>query len=341
MWNLVHPGHEVIGVFNAGVARYRDEMVLLLRVAERPVSPEPGIVRTSFVDFSGGAGQLQTVDIAKNDSRYNVEDPRTINYRGPENSGVAYLTSLSYLRLARSRDGIRFDIDDKPFLYPETAYEAWGIEDPRITQIDDVYYILYSAVSANGVGVGLASTKDFARCERHGLIFAPENKDAVLFPEKINGKYYALHRPVPKGIGRPEIWIAESDNLLQWGNHRHLLGLEAEGWDSGRIGGGAVPVKTDKGWLEIYHAADRNSRYCLGAVLLDLDDPSVVLAKSREPILEPDESFETNGFFGNVVFTCGLLTEGDEVTIYYGAADESMAVATLSIAEIMSGLVEG
>lgn len=195
MWNLVHPGHEVIGVFNAGVARYRDEMVLLLRVAERPVSPEPGIVRTSFVDFSGGAGQLQTVDIAKNDSRYNVEDPRTINYRGPENSGVAYLTSLSYLRLARSRDGIRFDIDDKPFLYPETAYEAWGIEDPRITQIDDVYYILYSAVSANGVGVGLASTKDFARCERHGLIFAPENKDAVLFPEKINGKYYALHRP--------------------------------------------------------------------------------------------------------------------------------------------------
>jgi beta-1,2-mannobiose phosphorylase / 1,2-beta-oligomannan phosphorylase len=117
-----------------------------------------------------------------------------------------------------------------------------------------------------------------------------------------------------------------------------LLGLSEDGWDNGRIGGGAVPFKTDKGWLEIYHAADKNDRYCLGAVLLDLHNPAKILAKTEEPILEPEEDYEKNGFFGNVVFTCGLVVEGDTVRIYYGAADESIAGAELSLQEIMSKL---
>ncbi|PDM39615.1 glycosidase [Parageobacillus toebii] len=332
-----HQDHEVIGVFNAGVAQYNGEILLLLRVAERPISEDPNIVRTSVIDFSRGEGKLKIIDLHKDDSRFDFSDPRVIFYND-SNRRVAYLTSISYIRIARSKDGCNFTIDEKPFIYPETKREAWGVEDPRVTQIDDTYYIQYSAASAEGIGVGLISTKDFVTYERLGLIFPPENKDVAIFPEKINGKYYALHRPVPKGVGRPEIWIAESDNLRYWGNHQYLLGLSEKGWESGRIGGSAVPFKTDKGWLEIYHAADKNDRYCLGAVLLDLNNPAKILAKTEEPILEPEEDYEKSGFFGNVVFTCGLVVEGDTVRIYYGAADESIAGAELSLQEIMSKL---
>ncbi|GGH86343.1 putative GH43/DUF377 family glycosyl hydrolase [Pullulanibacillus pueri] len=183
------------------------------------------------------------------------------------------------------------------------------------------------------------ATKDFKTVERKGMIFAPENKDVLIFPEKINGKYYALHRPVPKSVGGPEVWIAESTNLVHWGNHKHLLGLRESMWDNGRIGGGAVPIKTDKGWLELYHGADKDHRYCMGAVLLDLNDPTKVIARSNQPILEPEADYEVEGFFGNVVFSCGALLEGDKVKIYYGVADTSMAGAELSLQDILDTLV--
>lgn len=333
-----HEGFEVIGAFNAGVCRYNGQIIMLLRVAERPVSQESGKVRIPVVNIAGGQGELRIIELDMEDSRFDFSDPRVV--KDVKKGKAAYLTSLSYLRIARSRDGRRFTVDESPFLYPELPEESFGIEDPRITQIGDVYYITYSAVSEKGVGVGLVSTRDFTAYTRHGLIFPPENKDVVIFPEKIGGKYYALHRPVPKDIGAPEIWIAESHNLLHWGNHRYLLGLREGCWDSKRIGGGAVPIKTEKGWLEIYHAADGNDRYCMGAVLLDLNDPSRVIARTKGPILEPETEYEREGFFGNVVFSCGVLLEGDQVYIYYGVADSSMACAQLSLKEIMDALVE-
>ncbi|MFG6114875.1 glycoside hydrolase family 130 protein [Halobacillus sp. MO56] len=331
-----HDNHEVIGVFNAGVAEYEGEVLLLLRVAERPISEDSKVVKAPIVDFSGREGKLKIIDIKKDDPRYDFSDPRTIIYK--DSRRAAYLTSLSYIRIARSKDGYHFTIDDTPFIYPGTERESWGVEDPRVTKIADTYYIQYSACSAEGIGVGLATTKDFINYERLGLMLHPENKDVAIFPEKIGGKYYTLHRPVPKGIGRPEIWIAESDNLKYWGNHQYLLGLSEDGWDNGRIGGGAVPFKTEQGWLEIYHAADKNDRYCLGAVLLDSENPAKILAKTEEPILAPEEDYELDGFFGNVVFTCGATVEGDNVRIYYGVADTSMAVADLSLKDILSKL---
>ncbi len=333
-----HDNHEVIGVFNAGVTEYNGETLLLLRVAERPISDNSEVVISPIVDSSTGDGKLKLVELNVNDSTYDFSDSRVINLNDPKNKGTVYLTSLSYIRIARSKDGYHFTVDDEPFIYPGTERESWGVEDPRVTKINDTYYIQYSAVSAKGVAVGLISTKDFVTYERLGLMFHPENKDVAIFPEKINGKYYTLHRPVPKGIGKPEIWIAESDNLLYWGNHKYLLGLSDEGWDNGRIGGGAVPFKTKEGWLEIYHAADKNNRYCLGAVLLDLQDPSKILAKTELPILEPEEDYEVNGFFGNVVFTCGVIVKDDQVRVYYGVSDTSMAVCELSLKEIMSKL---
>lgn len=326
---------EVIGAFNAGVAEYGGEVILLLRVAERPVSPDPSVVLAPVYNVE--KGELDLVPIRKDDESYDFSDPRVI-VRRDQASAFEYLTSLSYLRIARSRDGRNFTIDDEPFIYPSQPLESFGIEDPRITQIGDTYYIYFSAVSPVGIGESLVSTKDFKTVEHHGMIFGPDNKDVLIFPERIGGKHYALHRPTTKSCGRPEMWIAESDNLLYWGNHRHLIGLRDGMWDSGRIGGGAVPIRTDRGWLELYHGATKDHRYCMGAVLLDLDDPSRVVARSGRPILEPDAAYEADGFFGGVVFSCGALVDGDVVRMYYGAADTSMACAELSLAEILDSL---
>ncbi|MBX5436557.1 MAG: glycoside hydrolase family 130 protein [Alicyclobacillaceae bacterium] len=328
----LHEGFEVIGAFNAGIARLGDEIIMLLRVAERP--PSDDVVRAPV--FDPVHKRMVVLEFNRLDDRYDLKDPRAIV---PRSAGEpAHLTSISYLRIARSPDGRHFQVDDHAFLYPETSLETFGLEDPRIAQIGDTYYITYSSVSENGVGVGLVSTRDFQNVVRHGLIFPPENKDTVLFPDRIGGKYYALHRPVPCSLGKPEIWIAESDNLLQWGNHRHLLGCRHGHWDSRRIGAGTVPIRTEMGWLELYHGADQQDRYCMGAVLLDLNDPGKVIARSEEPILLPEAAYERDGFFGNVVFSCGALVDGDVVRLYYGVADTSMACAELSLQEILRSL---
>ncbi|MGG1311448.1 MULTISPECIES: BtaManbiosPhlase [Cohnella] len=331
-----HEGFKVIGAFNAGVAEYNGETLLLLRVAEQPVSGDPDIVLAPV--FKPETGSLELVELNRNDERYDFSDPRVVRDR-TQGASFAYLTSISYIRIARSRDGRRFTIDDKPFIYPSNAQETFGIEDPRVTRIGDVYYIYFSAVSPVGIGESMVSTRDFVTYEHHGMIFCPDNKDVLIFPERIGGKYYALHRPTTRSVGNPEIWIAESDNLLQWGNHRHLLGLREGMWDSGRIGGGAVPIRTDKGWLELYHGATKEHRYCMGAVLLDLNDPSKVIARSASPLLEPDAPYEKKGFFGDVVFSCGALVKGDTVRMYYGVADTSMACAELSLKEILDSLI--
>jgi predicted GH43/DUF377 family glycosyl hydrolase len=330
-----HDGFEVIGAFNAGVAEYRGEVILLLRVAERPLSPDPNLVLAPVYDV--GRDELKLIEIRRDDDRYDLSDPRVI-VRKENAPAFEYLTSLSYLRIARSKDGRTFTVDREPFIYPSQPLEMFGIEDPRITQIGDTYYIYFSAVSPYGIGESMVSTKDFQKVTHHGMIFGPDNKDVVIFPEKIGGKYYALHRPTTKSCGRPEIWLAESDNLLYWGNHRHLLGLRPGRWDSARIGGGAVPIKTERGWLELYHGATKDHRYCMGAVLLDLGDPSRVVARSGRPVMEPEADYEQNGFFGSVVFSCGALVRGDTVAMYYGVSDTSMACAELSLREILDSL---
>jgi len=334
---------EVIGVFNAGVARFEDEIILLLRVAERPISTHPDVVLAGIYDVA--QGDIILKKFSKDEPENDFSDPRLI-IRPSEK----YLTSISHLRVARSMDGISFEIEDTAAISPANEYETFGIEDPRISFIDGRYYISYVGVSPLGVTSCLASTKDFKSFERHGVIFCPENKDVVLFPERIDGKYYALHRPVSPLFKRQEIWIAESPDLLCWGNHRYLMGPRAESWEEIKIGASAVPFKIDPpscfrkkagGWLEIYHGVRQkpeNNRYCLGAVLLDAKQPWKVIARSDKPILEPQADYEIKGFFGNVVFTCGLLYEDDKLKIYYGVADTAICYAELPLEECLKGL---
>ena len=181
-------------------------------------------------------------------------------------------------------------LPDVRFL-PRGELEEFGVEDPRITRLDDRYYFTYVAVSRHGAATALASTEDFATFERHGIIFPPENKDVVLFPERIGGRYAALHRPNPATLFHPpEMWLAWSSNLRDWGGHEPLSFAPAE-WESGRVGGGVPPIRTEEGWLEIYHGNRRPARpgevgeYTSAALLLDLDNPAKVLKRTREPIL--------------------------------------------------------
>lgn len=319
---------EVIGAFNSAATRLGDEIILLLRIAERPINPHPDIELTAFYDAA--VDEIVIKEFVKSEPGIDLSDPRiTITPSGK------FLTSLSHFRVARSKDGINFDIEDIPAMAPATNYEAFSIEDPRISLIGDTYYITYVAVSPVGITTCLASTKDFKSFHRHGVIFCPDNKDVVLFPEKISDTYYALHRPVSPLFEKYEIWIAESPDMKCWGNHRYMMGLGKNHWDKSKIGAGAVPFKIDAGWLEVYHGADKDNRYCLGAVLLDRQQPWKILARTQEPILQPKADYETTGFFGNVVFTCGLLFEQQKLRIYYGVADTSTAYAEIPITDIL------
>ncbi len=322
---------EVIGVFNAGVTRFGDEIILLLRVAERPINIYPGIILTAVYDIIADEFIVKEFSINNPDNDYT--DPRLIIT--PEQT---YLTSISHLRLARSKNGINFDIEETPSIWPATEYETFGLEDPRITFLNGTYYISYVGVSSAGVTTCLISTQDFSSFQRHGIIFCPDNKDVVVFPAKIQGKYYSLHRPASTLFEKHQIWIAESSDLNCWGNHHHLMGPRPGYWDEVKIGASAVPFRVDKGWLEIYHGVDLKNRYSLGAVLVDSREPWKIIARTNKPILEPQADYECKGFFGNVVFSCGLLCEGDKLKIYYGAADTSICYAELSLDQTIRSL---
>jgi predicted GH43/DUF377 family glycosyl hydrolase len=322
---------EVIGVFNAGVARLANEVVLLLRVAERPIQGRKEVVLCPIYDLD--LKRIVLKPFARDDPQNDFSDPRLIL-----RPGETYLTSISHLRAARSRDGLRFAIGETPALQAATEYETFGVEDPRITCIDDVHHVAYVGVSPSGVTTCLASTRDFESFDRRGVIFHPDNKDVALLPAAIDGRYYALHRPHSSLFLRNDILLAESPDLLCWGNHRYLIGTRDGMWDETRIGAGAAPFRIDEGWIEIYHGADRNHRYCLGALLLDGEQPWRVLARSQTPLFAPEADYECAGFFGNVIFTCGLLYEDETLKIYYGAADTSICYAEIALAEVRENL---
>ncbi|MDF2775675.1 MAG: glycosidase related protein [Geminicoccaceae bacterium] len=330
------PDLEVVGVFNPAAVRHGSEVILLLRVAEAPRDVPAHEVAAPV--FDPVSGQLEIMRWLRSAPGVDTTDPRMTVV-----DGRTWLTSISHLRVARSRDGIHFDIEPAPALRAANEYEAFGVEDARITLIDGTYWINYTAVSSYGIATALASTTDFERFERHGVIFPPNNRDVTIFPATIGGRYVALHRPMPSGLGETAIWFATSPDLRAWGDHRLVAAARRGGWEDIKVGGGAVPFRVrhgaQDGWLAIYHGVSGSPHvYSLGALLLDADDPARAIARSREPILRPEAPYERSGFFGGVVFTCGVVADGDRVRVYYGAADGVTAVADLSLAHILAGL---
>src|SRR5437588_107567 len=328
---------EVVGVFNPGAVRAGDEVVLLVRVAERPRERRPGFTGLPRWDPTDGL----TTDWVEN-AELDPIDPRVVRRKA---DGLVRLTFISHLRVIRCGDGRAVREITNVAFRPHGELEEFGVEDPRITPLNGRYYFTYVAVSRHGPATALVSTADFRSFTRHGVIFCPENKDVVLFPEKIGGTFAALHRPVcGTPFTRPEMWVAHSPNLFHWGDHTPLAVSGGE-WQSGRVGAGPPPVRVPGGWLAIYHGNRHTTRsgevgaYYGAAILLDLNDPARVLRRSPEPFFVPEAGFEVAGFVPNVVFPTGVVRDGDSLLIYYGAADAFTAVAEISERELMEAMI--
>ncbi len=368
------PELEVVSVFNAAVAKVEDDVILLLRVAERPrsdVDPPPDartldldrpypmlrklrsgyrredLVGVSVLDTTADPPRISVAYLPVNLPGLDLHDRRAIRYRDPRgerrgmNDGYTdYLAQMSHLRVARSRDGIHFTVDPLPAIAPWRDSEEYGVEDPRATLIDGVWYITYVSVSRWGITTSLASTRDFRSFERRGVIFLPDHKDVVIFPERVGGKFAALTRPMPHSFSHiVGIWIAFSDDLLAWGGHEAVCLPRQERWDELRTGASAVPFRVAEGWLELYHGVDHDRHYAMGALLLDAEDPRRVLARSPRPILTPEEAYECRGLFNDTIFSCGHLDLGDgRIRMYYGAADSVMAAADFEVRDIIASL---
>ena len=248
------------------------------------------------------------------------------------------LNGRSILGLARSSDGYQFEVAPKPLMTPSDEYDEYGVEDPRITYIDGEYLITYSAYSQHGVRVGLARTKNFSQIERVAYITQPDLRNVVIFPEKI-GKYYVrLDRPHTE-LTRWSIWISYSEDLIHWGQSKIVLKPQIYHWDAMKVGPGAPPIKTEKGWLNIYHGVFETMAgavYRLGVALHDLNDPAKIIGVGDRWILEPEDPWERVGYVPNVVFSCAAVPEEDDtMKIYWGGADTVMCVGTANIHELV------
>lgn len=250
---------------------------------------------------------------------------------------------FQHFRMAESEDGIRFTVSNHPVVLPEDPaaerYEG-TIYDPRITPLVDEgrYVIGYAAHSYLGVRIGMMETPDFETFSRLPFGSAVDNRNGALFPRKIGGRYVRLERPQTIK-DRGDLWISRSPDLVHWGEYDCIAETRQHAWDQWKLGAGAVPIETDEGWLCIIHGACKTASgaiYRLGVILLDLEDPSRVIGRSRSAVLAPKELYERVGDVPNVVFTAGAIPEPDgTVKIYYGGADTCMCLATARLDDLI------
>jgi predicted GH43/DUF377 family glycosyl hydrolase len=279
-----------------------------------------------------------------------------------------------FLGLARSKDGYHFERQaDQPVLLPSIdGFDAGCVEDPRIIKMGEWYYVTYATrpfppgeywlheerrfkapqcppefpamLRHNASLTGLGLTRDFKTWIRAGLMTHPEddNRDVILFPEKVGGKYWMMHRPAnlvgeAYGLAQPAIWISSSTDLLTW-DRGSVLAKGELAWEGGKIGGNTPPIKTALGWLTLYHAVGADKRYRLGALILDADDPRIVRYRSSDWLLQPEEWYELEGYYPGVCFPCGKVVIDDTLFVYYGGADRYTCLATCSLGELLEYL---
>lgn len=257
---------------------------------------------------------------------------------------------ISHLTVARSHDGVsNWLVDDVPLLAPDPAWpeEAWGLEDARLTRVDelDAWVIAYTSFSEGGPGVSLATTQDFRSVTRLGRARAPEDKNAALLSRRVMGQWVMFHRPVTVLGAHADIWLSRSSDLRTWTSPEPVMSARRGGWwDSARIGMGPPPLETSEGWLVVYHGVRQTvsgALYRAGLALLDLENPTRVLRRGSEWVLGPAEGYELTGDVPGVVFPCGLVHDAatDELRLYYGAADTCIGVATASLPEVLDYLL--
>jgi beta-1,2-mannobiose phosphorylase / 1,2-beta-oligomannan phosphorylase len=280
--------------------------------------------------------------------RYEIADGDPV--RGP----VGFDNYVSYIGYATSTDGLRFTVAREPFLVPDSPEDRFGVEDPRISCIDDTYLITYTALASPAFGddpivrIALATTRDFSRVHKRGIV-GPDvtDKDAVLFPRSFDGRIAMLHRIAP------DIQIIFFDDFEQlyapptslWKRHiedldTHVILRPTEPWEAKKIGAGPTPIETKEGWLLIYHGVDHDHVYRMGMALLDFDDPRRIIARTRRPVLEPSRDYECDGDVPNVVFPEGAVVIDGRLHVYYGAADRVIGHASAALSDVLDALRE-
>lgn len=334
---------KVEGVFNPGAIRLPNNKILLyVRVAES-VNKKIGKPNTCPVIISDKDYKVHYTHVSKTqvlDRKGNVTFLK---------GGLCRLNTISHLRRIWLEEG-GFSvqkIEEIPAFTGVPGDGDFGVEDPRIVKIGNRYLMTYVSISLHeGVCTSLAISKNLKDWERKGIIFRQQNKDVVIFPEKIKGEYVAFHRPEgTMEFSKKSIWISHSKDLIHWGKEKSILHSRPGSWGSDWVGSGPPPIKTHKGWLLIYHGAKyykKKTTYSVGAVLLDLKNPDRVLERTpyNKPLLNPTEKYEKKGFVDRVVFPTGAVISLDKrhLLLYSGGGDRVTTVKKLSIKNILDSL---
>ena len=259
-------------------------------------------------------------------------------FRGEQINGIPYIY------LGKSEDGIHWDLEKEKIRFVDgegKEFMPGYAYDPRLVKVDDVYYIIWCQ-DFYGAAIGMAKTEDFKVFTRIENPFLPFNRNAVLFPRKINGNFMMLSRPSDSGhTPFGDIFVSESRDLVYWGKHRHVMGKSSEWWESLKIGGGAAPIETNQGWLLFYHGVSGTCNgyvYSIGGAILDIDNPSIVKYRCENFLLTPEEWYEERGFVPNVTFPCATIHDSrtGKIAIYYGAADSYVGLAFTTADEVVS-----
>ncbi|WP_028516231.1 glycoside hydrolase family 130 protein [Ruminococcus flavefaciens] len=257
-------------------------------------------------------------------------------FRGEQRNGIPHIY------LGRSKDALHWEFDSEKIPFTDKNGEPFMppyAYDPRLVKVEDTYYIMWCQ-DAYGPTIGIAKTLDFKRFERIESPYLPYNRNAVLFPRKINGNYVMLSRPCDNGhTAFGDIFLSESPDMEFWGRHRHVMGRSDNWWESLKIGGGAAPIETDKGWLLFYHGVVNTCNgyvYSIGGAILDINEPSRVLHRCENYLLAPETDYEERGFVPNVCFPCAALTDAasGRIALYYGCADSYVGVAFTTVTEV-------
>ncbi len=335
---------ELRGVLNPAAIRLADKKIMLyVRIAENAGAQHGNMIKCPII-LGEEKYKVEYEDIEKTEiirlgrwGEMYLKD------------GVCRLPTISHFKKV-ILDESGFNVVekyDKPVFTGMPGDGEYGVEDPRILKIGNRYLMTYVSISTNeGVSTSLAISKDLKSWKREGIIFREQNKDVVIFPEKIKGKYVALHRPEGFfGFSRPSIWISYSWDLIYWGREKSILRPRGNSWEHERTGAGAPPIKTKKGWLLIYHGVENLGTgriYSGGAALLDLKNPEKVIARSpaEKALIEPTQAYETKGFIDNVVFPTGAVMDlnKEDLLIYCGGADSVISVKKINIDDILKSM---
>jgi beta-1,2-mannobiose phosphorylase / 1,2-beta-oligomannan phosphorylase len=321
-------GLEVKAVLSPSVFRYNKKTWLLIQVVEG-FSQSGSVVSVPILDE---LGEIKRIQFPKDDPLFECSDDRTITYNGTRQS-----LTLSHLRILCSDDGKEFyESEDYLPIFGKGPLEEWGIEDCCVVEISGIFSITYRMLSTRGAGVGLIQTRDWRRFDPKGMIFSSNNRGCSIFEEKIRDKYYALHHPYHSTQQASGIWVAESPDGFHWGNHRCLATARKSMWDAVRVRAGGVPINTPQGWLVIYQGTDHDNRVSIGAMLLDIKNPCLVIGRCDSSFFEAQEPYELSGDATPKIVSNGHLVIGDKLQLYYSASDRVICGATFSIKQILS-----